>query len=100
MIDTKNNITKNEMKKLHNNQFLIVREELNKVDPLGIIDNEKLVNEYDLENEYILTHLYKVKDEFELAEKIAEIFFNTCDIKSTSDKWLTCAKNILNKIKK
>ena len=99
MTETKTNLTKKEKKNLYKKQFLIIREELNNVDPLGVTDNENLIDEYDLENEYILTHLYKVKDEFELAKKIAEIFFKTCNINSSSDKWLTCAKNILQKIK-
>jgi len=78
-------------------QFAIIREELNKVDPLGVI-NDNLIDEYDLENQYILAKLKYVQSPIQLAEIIAQIFKKTCNIKTTKEEWIDCAKNILNKI--
>ena len=80
--------------------FNIVREELNRVDPIGIIENNKnLEDEYDLENQEILTLIKKHTDPKEFAEKICEIFVKSTEIELSPDEFFECAKNILDKIK-
>ena len=80
--------------------FNIVREELNHIDPLGVIDdNENLKDEYDLENQEILTLIKNYKDHKEFAKKICEIFTRSTNMQFLEDEFFECAKNILDKTK-
>lgn len=93
------------MTKLEKNNekiFNIVREELNKVDPIGVFGESGeslLIDEYDLENQKILLLLKDYTDYKELAEKICEIFIETTEIKLFPEEFYECAKNILERIK-
>ena len=90
-----------ELKKAkYKKMFNIVREELNRVDPIGVINNnESLNDEYDLENQEILTLIKKYADPKEFAEKICEIFVKSTEIELTPEEFFECAKNILEKTK-
>ena len=84
----------------YKNMFNIIREELNRVDPIGVIkDNKNLEDEYDLENQEILTLIKKYTDPKEFAKKICEIFIKTTKMHLTPDEFFDCAKNILEKTK-
>ena len=80
--------------------FNIVRDELNRIDPIGIVeDNENLVDEYDLENQEILTQIDKCSDYIALSVKIAEIFTKYIGIPYTPQEFEKCAKNIMDRVK-
>lgn len=80
--------------------FEIVREELNKIDPIGVvIDNDNLNDEYDLENQEIITLIRNYTDYKEFAKKICEIFIKSTNMKFQPKEFYECAKNILEKTK-
>ena len=82
--------------------FNIVRNELNIVDPIGIIcdkDKTKLVDEYDIENREIIPLINKYDDHKQFANKICEIFIKSTEIKFSAEMFYECAKNILKKSK-
>ena len=84
-----------------NKMFAIVREELNNLDILGVVkDNKKLVDEYDLENQMILARLKEDMDYIGLAKIIKEIFEINLAEKFNEEIVFNTAKNILEKIKK
>lgn len=88
-----------EIKKLYKKQFQIIREELNKVDPLGVIlDNPNLIDEYDLETQKILVSLNKISNYIELAKIITNIFKETVNEDYDEKLFYDCAKNIYNKL--
>ena len=86
--------------KKYKQMFSIVRDELNRVDPIGVVgDNENLVDEYDIENQAILTHIGKCSDHIELSEIMADIFTKYIGSPYTPQEFEECAKNILDRIK-
>ena len=90
---------KNEKEK-YKKMFNIVREELNIIDPIGVVcDNENLNDEYDLENQEILAVIKNYTDYKEFAEKICEIFVKSTNIKLNPEEFYKCAKNILERTK-
>ena len=91
----------NNLKTKYKSMFNIVRDELNKIDPIGVVlDNQNLINEYDFENQKILTIIQKCSDYKELADKICEIFIESTGINLNPEEFYECAKNILEKIQK
>ena len=80
--------------------FLIIREELNKVDPIGVFKhNPNVIDEYDLENERILPFVTLYSDHIEFAKKICEIVSKTTCLNLHPEWFYECAENILNKAK-
>ena len=80
------------------NIFDIVREELNRLDPLGVVlGNDKLIDEYDLECEKKLEQIKNYTDYKKFAKKICEIFMETTEMKLKPKIFFECAKNILNR---
>ena len=80
--------------------FLIIKDELVKLDPLELIlENSKLIDEYDLEAKYILDEMTNINESNLLAIKISEVFKKTSNEDISSDIFLGCANNILSKIK-
>lgn len=78
--------------------FNIVREELNKVDPIrAVLNNPNLVDEYDLENKKILTVIKNCSDYKDLSNKICEVFIESTGINFRPEIFYECAKNILEK---
>lgn len=81
-----------------NAMFEIVRTELNKVDPLGIVfSNKNLIDEYDSENKKILAIVETQTDYKEFAKKICEIFIDSTELDLTPENFFDCAKNILER---
>lgn len=92
----------NQLKEKNSEMFSIIREELNKIDPIGVgTDNvgSKLIDEYDLENERIILTIKQCNNEIVLANKICEIFIETTTLDYEPEFFLQCAKNILERIK-
>lgn len=97
--------------------FNIVRKELNKVDPIGVVTSEEdvdevyptledkhffeetIANEYDMENIEIIPLINKYTDYKEFANKICEIFIESTEMKLCPEQFYECAKNILEKTK-
>lgn len=80
--------------------LLIIKDELVKLDPLELIlGNSKLIDEYDLEAKYILDEITNINESNLLAIKISEVFKKTSNEDISSDIFLSCANNILSKIK-
>lgn len=103
IIDECENSINYKMKKTYKEIFNIVREEINKVDPIGVVDDSQLpyvIDEYDMENQEIITIIKKYDDYKELANKICEIFIETTEMKLKPELFYECAKNILEKTKK
>ena len=92
------NKNKKSMKKLYLLKFNIVRSELNNLDPLGVLDDHNLVDEYDLENEMLLSKLSEVADHVELAVALNDIFKYTLAEDYGYQYFLECTKNIIDKI--
>ena len=89
----------NNLKRKYKEMFNIVRDELNKIDPIGVVaDNPNLVDEYDFENQKILTFVQQISDHKELANKICEIFVESTEINLQPEEFYECAKNILDKL--
>ena len=92
--------TKANNKQKYKRLFEIVREELNKVDPIGVVmDNDNLNDEYDLENQEIIPIIKNYTDYKEFAKKICEIFVKSTEMKLQPNEFYQCAKNILEKTK-
>ena len=90
----------NKIQKNYKDVFDIIREELNKVDPLGAIaSNSMLIDEYDTENQKIITLINDYSNYKEFAEKICEIFIESTEMKFNPQNFYECAKNILEKTK-
>lgn len=103
IIDECENSINYKMKKTYKEIFNIVREEINKVDPIGVVDDSQLpyvIDEYDMENQEIITIIKKYDDYKELANKICDIFIETTEMKLNPELFYECAKNILEKTKK
>jgi hypothetical protein len=103
IIDECENSINYKIKKTYKEIFNIVREEINKVDPIGVVDDSQLpyvIDEYDMENQEIITIIKKYDDYKELANKICEIFIETTEMKLKPELFYECAKNILEKTKK
>jgi len=84
----------------HKKIYYIVREELNKIDPLGVIKcNENLIDEYDMETKIIIPLINNYSDYKEFAKKICEIMSLATGEQLQPDNYYTCAKNILEKSK-
>ena len=80
--------------------FDIVREELNILDPIGVVKcNSNLVDEYDTETRMIIPLIDDYSDHKTFAKKICEIFANTTGEQLRLEKCYQCAKNILEKSK-
>ena len=80
--------------------FCIVREELNKIDPIGVVKyNSNLVDEYDMENQMIIPLINDYSDYKEFAKKICEILTNATGEQLQPENCYECAKNILDKSK-
>ena len=97
--------------------FNIVRKELNKVDPIGVVTaeedidkeyptpedkkffEESIANEYDMENAEIIPIIENYTDYKEFASKICEIFIKSTEMKLLPEQFYECAKNILEKTK-
>ena len=91
----------NNLKTKYKSMFNIVRDELNKIDPIGVVlDNPNLIDEYDFENQKILTFVQQTSDYKELADKICEIFIESTGINLNPEEFYECSKNILEKIQK
>ena len=87
------------LKKKYKEMFSIVKEELNKIDPLGVVlENPNLCDEYDYENQKILTVLSDCKNHLELAEKMCDIFKESTNMNFVSEHFYESAKNIFNRI--
>ena len=81
-----------------NAMFEIVRTELNKVDPVGVvIANKNLIDEYDSEIKKILAIIDSQADYKTFAEKICEIFIDSTELDLTPENFFDCAKNILER---
>ena len=79
--------------------FAIIREELNNLDILGVLkDNKQLIDEYDLENQMILANLKEDMDYIGLARRMKEIFKDTLGEKFNEEIFFNTAKNILGRI--
>ena len=118
IIDECESLVNNKMKKKYKETFNIVRKELNKVDPIGVVTaeedvdevyptpedkkffEESIANEYDMENARIIPIIENYTDYKELANKICEIFVETTEMKLKPELFYECAKNILEKTKK
>ena len=88
------------LKEKYKAMFNIVKEELNKADPLGVvIENPNLYSEYDYENQKILTIIKDCKNHIELSEKMCEIFNETTKSNFIPEHFYESAKNIFNRIK-
>ena len=88
----------NDLKNKYKVMFNIVREELNKIDPLGVVlTNPVLVDEYDFENQKILTLIKNYSDYKDLSNKICEIFIESIGINFLPEEFYECAKNILER---
>ena len=82
----------------YNAIFEIIRYELNKLDPLGIVSlNSHLLDEYDTENKEILPLIKNYKDYKAFANIICEVFKNSTNLDFNPEMFYTCAKNILSK---
>ena len=80
--------------------ILIIKDELVKLDPLELIlGNSKLIDEYDLEAKYIVEELTNINESNLLAIKISDVFKKTSNDDISCDIFLSCANNILSKIK-
>lgn len=106
-----------EYKKKYKNLFNIVRFELNKVDPIGVVSDEEdvdevyqtpedkkfleesIANEYDMENAEIIPIIKNYTNYKDFANKICEIFINSTGMKFSPEMFYECAKNILEKSK-
>lgn len=83
----------------HKNTFDIVRNELNKVDPMGLKPDEfSPIDEYDPETEMVLAQIKYGMEYIELAKHIASIFSKMFDERFSEDAFYDCAKNILERI--
>ena len=88
------------LKEKYKKMFCVVREELNKADPLGVVlENPNLCDEYDYENQKILTIINNCDNYTNLAEKMCEIFKESTKINFLPEHFYESAKNILNRIK-
>ena len=80
--------------------FEIVRAELNQLDPLKIISsNKNLIDEYDFENQKIISIINENNDYKDFANKICEIFTKSTKANFKAEDFYDCAKNILEKSK-
>lgn len=90
----------NNLKTKYKSMFNIVRDELNKVDPIGVVlDNQNLIDEYDFENQKILSSINEVNDYKDLANIICDVFIKSTKSNFDAEEFYDCAKNILEKIK-
>ncbi len=80
--------------------FTIIRNELNALDPLGVVlDNPNLLDEYNLETQEIILLLKDNLDYKTLATKICDIFVKTTNMDFLPRTFEPCAKSILQKSK-
>lgn len=80
--------------------FAIVREELNKLDVLKVLEhNTKLLDEYDFENQSILSIIKEDINYVALAKTMKNIFEETLSEKFEEEIFYCTAKNILERIK-
>ena len=87
-------------KQKYKKMFCVVKEELNKIDPLGVVlENPNLCDEYDYENQKILTMIKDSENYTDLAQKMCDIFKETTNMNFTPEYFYESAKNILNRIK-
>ena len=87
-------------KQKYKKMFCVVKEELNKIDPLGVVlENPNLCDEYDYENKKILTMIKDSENYTDLAQKMCDIFKETTNMNFTPEHFYESAKNILNRIK-
>ena len=91
----------NNSTKQYKQLFNIIRDELNTLDPLGVVlDNPNLNDEYDLETQEIILLLKEDLNYKTLATKICDIFVKTTNMDFLPKTFEPCAKNILQKTKK
>ncbi|MDE5593696.1 MAG: hypothetical protein K2I75_07175 [Clostridiales bacterium] len=77
----------------------IVRDELNKVDPMGLTSCESCpTDEYDPEAETVLAQIKEGMDSVELAKRIGVIFTETFGKDFEESMFYDCAKSILDRI--
>ena len=78
--------------------FEIIRVELNKLDPLKIISsNKNLIDEYDFENQKIISIFNDSNNYKLLANRICVIFNESTKSNFSAKTFYDCAKNILEK---
>lgn len=88
----------NNKKQEYSEMFDIVRNELNKLDPMGLTPGDCCpIDEYDSETETVLTKLKNDTDYVQLAKDMCEIFSQMFDEKFSESIFYDCAKNILAK---
>ena len=91
---------KSKLKNKYNTIFKIVRQKLNKLDPMGFDPGETCpIDEYNQEVEMILPALRSAKNEHELAQTMASIFKSQFGQEFSAEMFDVCAKNILGKTK-
>ncbi len=89
------NIEKLQFKENYSKMFSIVREEVNKLDPMGLAPGETTpIDEYDEEVEMILTNIESAKNYQDLSKNIKDIFNEMFDENFEEKLFYDCAKNI------
>ena len=63
------------------------------------MNNDRLEDEYDLENKAFIAHIKNYTDYKEFAKKICEIFVKSTGMKLQPKEFYKCAKNIIEKAK-
>lgn len=92
-IDTKT------FKKQYEGMFYIVRNELNKVDPMGLAPGKYCpIDEYDPETTMVLTKIKNGIDYIELSKSIGLIFDEMFGEEFSESMFYGCSKNILEKV--
>ena len=86
-------------KSKYDTMFNVIRNELNKIDPLGVVlGNKNLINEYDFETLKILEIIHEKIDYKDFSNKICEIFIQSTEMDFKPENFYDCAKNILKKL--
>lgn len=87
-------------KKDYDKMFAILREELNKLDVLKVLEHHtKLNDEYDLENQMILSSINEDMNYVAISKIMKNIFEETLSEKFEEEIFYCTAKNILERIK-
>ena len=93
------NTVNKELKLKHIRMFDTVRNELNKVDPMGLEPGKSCpIDEYNPETERVLAQIKEGMDSVELAKHISAIFTEMFGKDFSEDMFYDCAKNILEQI--
>ena len=76
------------MEKYIKEKFKIIQQALNKLDPLGVTE-DNVLNEYDDIANYILSEIQKTKSIKELAQRVCKTFNDDYEMTTTTDYWET-----------